>query len=648
MASCSTQLISVELTNPESNKTYTITVTEREFERLQTDATFASLKLEEAENLEYARFISETDAEEPEGSESNLNGSIDESMRNPSEDSGEFERLQTDATFASLKLEEAENLEYARFISETDAEEHEGSESNLNGSIDESMRNPSEDSAFKWPHEAILLLLDEYEKRQNDFNSGRISKKKLWLDISAELKSHGHNITGTQCLSKFLGMKKTYKKTKDHNNKSGNSAKHWPYLTLMDDLMDATFASLKLEEAENLEYARFISETDAEEHEGSESNLNGSIDESMRNPSEDSAFKWPHEAILLLLDEYEKRQNDFNSGRISKKKLWLDISAELKSHGHNITGTQCLSKFLGMKKTYKKTKDHNNKSGNSAKHWPYLTLMDDLMDATFASLKLEEAENLEYARFISETDAEEPEGSESNLNGSIDESMRNPSEDSGEFERLQTDATFASLKLEEAENLEYARFISETDAEEPEGSESNLNGSIDESMRNPSEDSAFKWPHEAILLLLDEYEKRQNDFNSGRISKKKLWLDISAELKSHGHNITGTQCLSKFLGMKKTYKKTKDHNNKSGNSAKHWPYLTLMDDLMGKSTPASNLIAAFEDRLKKSEENKERRFKEFMTFKAQKAEEANEYKKRALELLLEKLVKSNNSLYYQY
>ncbi|KAK9891726.1 hypothetical protein WA026_016522 [Henosepilachna vigintioctopunctata] len=195
--------------------------------------------------------------------------------------------------------------------------------------------------------------------------------------------------------------------------------------------------------------------------------------------------------------------------------------------------------------------------------------------------------------------------------------------------------------------------------------------------------TAFKWPHEAILLLLDEYEKRQNDFNSGRISKKKLWLDISAELKSHGHNITGPQCLSKFSGMKKTYKKTKDHNNKSGNSAKHWPYLTLMDDLMGdkpsitpvavcsstgkkrvlsesscgssssdldneakrkkgKSTPASNLIAAFEDRLKKSEENKERRFKEFMAFKAQKAKEANEYKKRTLELL-EKLVNSNNS-----
>ncbi|XP_044732246.1 uncharacterized protein LOC123295095 [Chrysoperla carnea] len=257
-----------------------------------------------------------------------------------------------------------------------------------------------------------------------------------------------------------------------------------------------------------------------------------------------------------------------------------------------------------------------------------------------------------------------------------------------EYERLQTDETFANFKLQEAKeskDLQYAQFISETDTEEPEGSETNVNGdgSIDESVRSPSEDSAFKWPHEAILLLLDENQKRKIDFNSGKISQKKLWLDISAELKSHGHNITGPQCLSKFSGMKKTYKKTKDHNNKSGNSAKHWPYLTLMDDLMGgkpsitpvavcsstgnkrnlsescgsssnndvdneanrkkaKSTPASHLIAAFEERLMKSEQNKERRFKEFMAFKAQKAEEANQYKKRALDLL-EKLVKANNS-----
>lgn len=87
-------------------------------------------------------------------------------------------------------------------------------------------------AAFKWPHEAILLLIDEYQKRSTDFISGKISQKNLWLDISAKLQSHGHNITGPQCMSKLSGMKKTYKKVKDHNNKSGNSAKHWPYLTV--------------------------------------------------------------------------------------------------------------------------------------------------------------------------------------------------------------------------------------------------------------------------------------------------------------------------------------------------------------------------------------------------------------------------------
>lgn len=31
---------------------------------------------------------------------------------------------------------------------------------------------------FKWPHEAILLLLEEYNLRQNDFVTGKTSQKK--------------------------------------------------------------------------------------------------------------------------------------------------------------------------------------------------------------------------------------------------------------------------------------------------------------------------------------------------------------------------------------------------------------------------------------------------------------------------------------
>ncbi|XP_071581407.1 uncharacterized protein, partial [Temnothorax nylanderi] len=91
----------------------------------------------------------------------------------------------------------------------------------------------------------------------------------------------------------------------------------------------------------------------------------------------------------------------------------------------------------------------------------------------------------------------------------------------------------------------------------------------------------FKWPHEAIFLLIEEYNLRQNDFHSGKMSQKKVWSLIAAELVKHSYNVTGPQCLSKFSGLKRTYKAVKDHNSKSGNGTKKWPYFSHMDNLLG-------------------------------------------------------------------
>ncbi|KYN29104.1 hypothetical protein ALC57_01467, partial [Trachymyrmex cornetzi] len=93
--------------------------------------------------------------------------------------------------------------------------------------------------------------------------------------------------------------------------------------------------------------------------------------------------------------------------------------------------------------------------------------------------------------------------------------------------------------------------------------------------------TAYKWPHEAILLLIEEYRLRQNDFTSGKMSQKKIWLLIAEEMLKHGYLVTGPQCLSKFSGLKRTYEAIKDHNKKSGNGTRTWPYLSLMDDLLG-------------------------------------------------------------------
>lgn len=38
----------------------------------------------------------------------------------------------------------------------------------------------NESGAFKWPNEAILLLIEEYRKRADDFCSGKVSQKKTW------------------------------------------------------------------------------------------------------------------------------------------------------------------------------------------------------------------------------------------------------------------------------------------------------------------------------------------------------------------------------------------------------------------------------------------------------------------------------------
>ncbi|XP_074108697.1 uncharacterized protein LOC141533612 [Cotesia typhae] len=178
-------------------------------------------------------------------------------------------------------------------------------------------------------------------------------------------------------------------------------------------------------------------------------------------------------------------------------------------------------------------------------------------------------------------------------------------------------------------------------------------------------------------MLIEEYRTNENNFTTGKISQKKLWKNVSDQLNTYGHKITGPQCQSKFSGLKRTYKKIKDHNNKSGNSAKTWPYFTLMDDLLGakpnitptatcsltgkrtrsnstcssvsseneldetativkkskSKQPINKLLDVLEERSSIQETNKDCRFRELLEFKERKMEENLELKKRAVELL---------------
>lgn len=41
----------------------------------------------------------------------------------------------------------------------------------------------SDNVMYKWPHKAILLLIEEYRIRKDDFNSGKISQKKFGMQL---------------------------------------------------------------------------------------------------------------------------------------------------------------------------------------------------------------------------------------------------------------------------------------------------------------------------------------------------------------------------------------------------------------------------------------------------------------------------------
>ncbi|KAM0734522.1 hypothetical protein ACS0PU_011993 [Formica fusca] len=104
------------------------------------------------------------------------------------------------------------------------------------------------------------------------------------------------------------------------------------------------------------------------------------------------------------------------------------------------------------------------------------------------------------------------------------------------------------------------------------------------------QDSIFKWSHQAVRLLIEEYRKREEDIISGKISQKRVWNSISEVLYSHEHNVTGPQCQSKFNGMKRTFKSIKDHNAKSGNNPRSWPYTEVIESLLGEK-PFMNPVA---------------------------------------------------------
>ncbi|KAK3912073.1 Trihelix transcription factor GT-2 [Frankliniella fusca] len=148
------------------------------------------------------------------------------------------ENVKNDLAFAQRIME----LAFATEDSKKQVEQHNGQQATTSNSSGSSSSNQSlsetdDSSCFKWSHAAILLLVDTFKIYESDLVGGKISQKKVWERIAANLCEYGHNVTGPQCMSKFNGMKRTFKAISDHNSKSGNNPRTWPYFELMQSLL---------------------------------------------------------------------------------------------------------------------------------------------------------------------------------------------------------------------------------------------------------------------------------------------------------------------------------------------------------------------------------------------------------------------------
>lgn len=102
----------------------------------------------------------------------------------------------------------------------------------------------------------------------------------------------------------------------------------------------------------------------------------------------------------------------------------------------------------------------------------------------------------------------------------------------------------------------------------------------------------FKLHHEAILLLVEEYRKEVANLSTGRISRKKVWQLIPDELIAKSYKVTDPKHHSKFGGLKRTYKSIKNHNGKSGNDTRTWPYFNFLDGLLGVKSYVTPIATA--------------------------------------------------------
>ena len=107
----------------------------------------------------------------------------------------------------------------------------------------------------------------------------------------------------------------------------------------------------------------------------------------------------------------------------------------------------------------------------------------------------------------------------------------------------------------------------------------------DEGESSEEEVTPFYWKNDLNKLLIALHTKHADKWTSVRWKKKSVWQMISSEIeemqkeKGSFDYPSWKQCEGRWKTMNKAYRKTVDHNNRSGNDRKSCPYFEELDAL---------------------------------------------------------------------
>ena len=92
-----------------------------------------------------------------------------------------------------------------------------------NGDVEvlQSQSSSASSAAYQWGRAETLLLLDLYREHLQELQDTKTKKIRVWAKVASAIQRQGYKVTAVQCLNRWNTLRALYRRTVDHNNKTG-------------------------------------------------------------------------------------------------------------------------------------------------------------------------------------------------------------------------------------------------------------------------------------------------------------------------------------------------------------------------------------------------------------------------------------------